>query len=220
MIELPDPDQAFTFENAFHLTAPVPRVAKFLAHFELFRAVAGRPGAIVECGVFKGASFCRFASFRDLLGHLELNPLVGFDTFDAFPRAASAVEQAQLDTFLAEAGAMSIGVDQLHEVLKSKGVAGRAELVAGDILDTVPAWVASNPTREILLLHVDVDLYEPAGVILEHLWPRLVPGGLMILDDYGRWEGTTRAFHEYFGDDAPPLRRPSFTPVPVHVVKA
>lgn len=220
VIDLPDPDDAFAIENAFHLTAPVGRIGKMLAHYELFRLVAGRPGAVVECGVFKAASFARFAAFRDLIGDPALNPLVAFDTFDTFPPTDLEADHEKLASFLAEAGTSSIGVDQLRQVLRAKGVSGEAELVAGDICETVPAWIASNPDREILLLHVDVDIYEPSRVIFEHLWPRLVTGGVMILDDYGRWEGETRAFHEYFGEAAPEVQRlPFVASTPVHVIK-
>jgi len=220
VIDLPDPSDAFAIENAFHLGAPLERVGKMLAHYELFRLVAGRPGAVVECGVFKAASFARFAAFRDLIGDPDLNPLVGFDTFDLFPPTALAADQERLAAFLAEAGPASIGVDQLRAVLRAKGIRGEAELVAGDICESVPAWVRANPEVEILVLHVDVDIYEPSRVIFEHLWPKLVSGGVMILDDYGRWEGETQAFHEYFGDAAPEVQRlPFIESTPVHVIK-
>ncbi len=195
-------------------------MGKLLAHYELFRAVAHLRGAIVECGVFKAASFARFAAFRDLIGDPATQPLVGFDTFGDFPTTALEADQARRDAFVADAGGESIGVDQLHRVLAAKGIAGNVDLVAGDICETVPAWAAANPDVGIVLLHVDVDLYEPSLVVLEHLWPRLVPGGVLVLDDYGRWEGETRAFHEHFGDDPPPVERlPFVDATPVHVFK-
>jgi len=220
VIDLPDQARAFEIENAFHLSAPVARIGKMLAHYELLRLVAGRPGAIVECGVFKAASFARFAAFRDLIGDPDRNPLVAFDTFDEFPPTALEADQARLASFVAEAGSSSIGVDQLRQVLCTKGIKGEADLIAGDICETVPVWADRNPGTDILLLHVDVDIYEPSKVIFECLWPKLVSGGVMILDDYGRWEGETQAFHEYFGDKAPEVQRlPFIESTPVHVIK-
>ena len=220
MIELPDSKAAFEHENAFHLTAPVDRVAKMLAHYELYRLIAGKPGAIVECGVFKGSSFARFAAFRDLLGDPTTNPLIGFDTFGSFPATGLSADAERLAAFVAEAGSQSIGVEQLRRVLADKGVVGSVHLVAGDIADTVPHWVANNPDLEIALLHVDVDIYEPSKVIFEQLWPKLMSGGVMILDDYGRWEGETLAFHEYFGEHSPEIRRlPFIETTPVYVTK-
>lgn len=69
MIELPDFSKDFLWENNFYLSCDITRISKILAHYELFKMVQDIPGAIVECGVFKGASFSRFASFRGLFGN-------------------------------------------------------------------------------------------------------------------------------------------------------
>ena len=48
-------------------------------------------------------------------------------------------------------------------------------------------------------LNLDVDLYEPSKVILEYLWPLMSPGGIMLLDDYAKFPGETKAADDYFG---------------------
>lgn len=220
MIELPDLSDGFVHENAFYLTAQVPRVAKFLAHAELYRMVADRPGTVVECGVFKGASFSRFAAYRQLFSPAGAVRLVGFDTFDEFPDTELADDQARLATFVEQAGSSSIGVDQLLGLLGRRGVGHDVELVAGDLVETAAAWAAANADASITLLHVDVDIYEPSRAIFEHLWPLVASGGVMVLDDYGTWEGETLAFHEHFGDDAPEIQRLSYLETtPVYVIK-
>ncbi len=220
MHDLPDPGSIFDHENAFYLGAPAGRIGKLLAHFEMFSLVADCAGAVVECGVFKGASFARLAAFRQLIGDPSSQPLVGFDTFGTFPATSLAADQDRLTQFIAEAGDTSIGAAQLRLLLEEKGQGTGLELVEGDICDTVPSWVEANPDTPIALLHVDVDIYEPSRVIFEHLWPRLVPGGVMILDDYGRWEGETLAFQEHFGASPPRIQRmPYIADTPVYVVK-
>ncbi len=74
----------FEHENAFYLSCQPIRIAKFLAQMECFRESIMVPGEIVECGVFKGASFARWAMLRDLLGHRQAKRLIGFDTFDEY----------------------------------------------------------------------------------------------------------------------------------------
>ncbi|MCU1369601.1 MAG: putative NADP-dependent oxidoreductase [Ilumatobacteraceae bacterium] len=220
MIELPDLSGGFAAENAFHLTAQVPRVAKVLAHAELYRMVADRPGTVVECGVFKGASFSRFAAFRQLFSPAGAVRLVGFDTFDEFPATEFEGDVDHLATFIDQAGSASIGADQLQGLLDHRGVGHDVELVAGDLTVTAAEWAVANPDASITLLHVDVDIYEPSKAIFEHLWPLVAPGGVMILDDYGTWEGETAAFHEYFGDDAPEIQRLAYIETtPVYVIK-
>lgn len=202
MAELPDFDRAWEYENGFHLTCDVTRISKILAHYELFRMVAGLPGAIVECGVFKGASLARFATFRDLFGNPYSKQLIAFDTFGPFPEAGFAGDEGARERFVNAAGDQSIGVAELEGVLRHKGIERNVELVAGDITETVPAYVAEHPELRISLLNLDTDIYEPAVAILEHLYPLIVPGGVLILDDYGTFPGETAAVDEYFGGKA------------------
>lgn len=60
-MELPSAEKSWEYENGFYLTCQPNRLGKFLAHYELFKETLHLPGAIVECGVFKGISLCRFA---------------------------------------------------------------------------------------------------------------------------------------------------------------
>ena len=69
MIPLPDFEKSFDYENNFYLSCDVTRISKILAHYELFKLVNQVPGAIVECGVLKGASFSRFAMFREIFSN-------------------------------------------------------------------------------------------------------------------------------------------------------
>ena len=64
-MHLPDFSKAFEYENNFYLSCDNTRLSKIIAHYELFKMTMHLPGAIVECGVFKGASLVRFAGFRD-----------------------------------------------------------------------------------------------------------------------------------------------------------
>jgi hypothetical protein len=92
----------------------------------------------------------------------------------------------------------------------------RVELIKGNIEETVPRFVADNPGVRICLLHFDADLYRPSLVALEHLWPLVVPGGIVAFDEYGipPWEGESRAVDEFFKDKRVQLQRFSWTSNP------
>lgn len=62
-----DTEKAFEYEKGYYATATEARFGKFLVHYELYKKVINLPGAIVECGLFKGNSFYILAHFRDLL---------------------------------------------------------------------------------------------------------------------------------------------------------
>jgi hypothetical protein len=198
VITLPDPAKSWEHENNFYLSCDVTRISKMLAHYELYKMVNSLPRALVECGVFKGASLVRFAAFRELLGSPYAKKIIGFDTFGAFPTTAYAADVTVREKFVQAAGDQSISVTQLETVLGRHGALRHVELVEGDIVQTVPKYVIEHPELRISLLNLDTDLYEPAQVILEHLYPRIVSGGLLVLDDYGTFPGETEAVDEYF----------------------
>jgi len=81
--------------------------------------------------------------------------------------------------------------------------------VQGDVLTTIP----KEAPDEIALLRLDTDWYESTKHELEHLYPRLSPGGVLIVDDYGQWQGAKDAVDEYLSTlDSPPfLMRTDYT---------
>lgn len=200
--EFPSFDEIFDDENRFLLYAHPSRVAKMVAHLEAYRRVLDVPGAIIECGVFKGSSFVTLATFRQLLDPMPDRQLVGFDTFADFPLTDFEPDVAKREAFVREAGSQSLGREELEAILERKGLAANVQLVAGNILETLPKFVDANPALRVALLNLDTDIYEPARVILEHLWPRMSPGGVVMLDDYGVFEGETKAVDEYFAGQA------------------
>jgi hypothetical protein len=219
MIQLPDYSKAFQYENDFYLSCDTTRFSKFIAHYELFKMVKDLPGAIVECGVFKGASFSRFAGFRELFGGAFAHKLIGFDIFGEFPATAFEADKVYRERFVNAAGSSSISTEQLMEVLAQKRVEKNVELVAGDITQTIPAYVKANPHLKIALLNLDTDIYEPAVTILEELYPRLVKGGVLLLDDYGTFPGETKAVDDYFKGRSEVIRKFPFAMTPCYIIK-
>lgn len=219
MIDLPDVNKNWEFENGFFLTCKPARMAKLLAHYELFKQTLSVPGAIVECGVFKGASLSRFAMYRDIFGGEMSKLIVGFDTFGLFPDTNYDADKPYLEKFINEANNESISCSQLIQVLEHKKCDGNIELIEGDICQTVPEYVKKNPHFKISLLNLDTDIYEPATTIVEHMWPLIVNGGILILDDYGYFPGETNAVDEYFKDKNVKIQKFSFSATPSFIIK-
>jgi len=218
MFQLPDPARAWDYENGFYLTADVTRISKFVSHIELFKQALTVPGEIVECGVFKGASLVRWAAFRQLLMSPFSKRIIGFDTFGQFPATAHEPDVAPRAAFVAAAGDSSISTDQLSEVLSRQRLDENVELVAGDITETVPRYVDQHPELRVSLINLDTDVYEASVTVLRELYPRLVPGGILILDDYGTFPGETKAIDDYFNGRAKIMKHP-FAMTPSFIVK-
>jgi len=192
-----DTDHSWNYENGFYLTSHVTRLSKMLAHYELYKMIVSLAGHVVECGVYKGASLVRFATFREILESPYSRKIIGFDAFGRFPRNdGDAHDDAFIDRFSAEGGD-GISRDSLLQVLSHKGVEN-VELIEGDICSTVPDYVAQHPELRIALLHIDVDVFRPTQVILDEMFARIVSGGLLVLDDYGTVNGETEAVDQFF----------------------
>jgi hypothetical protein len=190
-----DTDKSWDYENGFYLTSQITRLAKALAQYELYKTIVGLPGHVVECGVYKGASFIRWASFREILENPYSRKIIGFDAFGKFPEGQEdAANRAFIQRFSSQGGD-GIKRDSFAQVLAYKGVEN-TELIEGDIYSTVPQYVAKHPELKIALLHLDVDVYGPSKVVLDHLFERIVKGGLLIMDDYGIVPGETQAVDE------------------------
>ena len=102
------------------------------------------------------------------------------------------------------------GMQEVRNNLRTTGYPEeKLHLVGGDVLNTLPG---SAPER-IALLRLDTDWYHSTRHELETLYPRLVSGGVLIIDDYGHWEGARGATEEFFAGrpDAPLLNRVDYT---------
>jgi len=183
----------------FTMTSP----ERVLALCEALRYVsrAGIAGAVVECGVWRGGSM--MAAARTLLELGDIRPLYLFDTFSGMPPPGAhdhdrdGVPAARL---LAEADPHTGAVwarsplDEVRRNLLGTGYpADRISFVPGRVEETLPAAAPES----LALLRLDTDWYASTRHELEHLFPRLVPGGVLIIDDYGHWDGARRAVDEY-----------------------
>ncbi|MDH3461851.1 MAG: TylF/MycF family methyltransferase, partial [Burkholderiaceae bacterium] len=93
-------------------------------------------------------------------------------------------------------------LDEVQENMRTTGYPeGRIRYIKGKVEDTIPGHVPDL----IALLRLDTDWYESTKHELEQLFPRLVPGGVLILDDYGHWDGARRAVDEYIAANRLPL---------------
>ena len=198
--------------------------AKVLTHIEIFKKTIELPGSIVECGVFKGMSLLTFAKMVEIYCPGDtLKRVIGFDTFQGF--VSLAPEDGAVDRRRGkEEGGWNSGefkptLEKLISITQQDSMIprfNRIELVEGDVSKTVPAYVEKNPGLRISLLHLDLDLYDPTLAALKALYPLVVPGGVVLLDEYGMegFPGESAAFDEYFGDNRPRLIKFPFISTP------
>jgi len=212
-----DIDRQWDYENGFYLTSHLTRLPKMLAHYELYKTILNLPGHIVECGVFKGVSLIRFGTFREILESPYSRKVIGFDAFGKFPGQDNTNDQAFVKRFEGEAGE-GISIDELKEVFSHKGFENY-EFIQGNIVDTVPEYISNHPELKIALLHIDVDVYKPSVVILNHLFDRVVSGGLIVFDDFGTVAGETKAIDEFFFEKDVIIEKLPISHIPSYIRK-
>ncbi|MEU4692650.1 TylF/MycF/NovP-related O-methyltransferase [Actinoplanes sp. NPDC023714] len=195
------------------------QVTRFAALYELFKLVLPVKGSIVECGVFRGASFMTFAQLSAALEPTNLTRRIyGFDSFGGFP---SVSEQDRPQTTEARPGDLAANsYDELNRLLevydndRFLGHLPKARLIKGDVTATVPAFVEENPHLVVSLLFLDLDLYEPTVAALRHFVPRMPRGAVLAFDELDNplWPGETSAVLDEIGLNHLELRRFEFDP--------
>ena len=109
--------------------------------------------------------------------------------------------------------------EEILSYLAAKEI-GNVELIGGDILTTLAEYVGSRPEMRIALLHIDTDVYEPAQKGLEILFDLVVPGGVIVFDDYGTVAGETKAVDEFLAVHPYRLERFTFSHTkPAYLIK-
>ena len=187
------PGKVWDYENGFYWFSDPTRLNKMLAHYELYQRITGLPGDVLELGVFKGLSLIRFAQFRALLETEASRSIIGFDAFGDFPveGLSDPSDHKFIEKFETEAG-KGLSKAEMAAILEAKRI-GNVDLVEGNVFQTLPDYLARNPQLRISLLHLDMDVGEPTRFALEQLFERVVPGGLVVIDDYNVVAGATNA---------------------------
>lgn len=168
--------------------------------------VANRiPGAIVECGVWKGGSMMLVAKTLIELGATD-RQLYLYDTFagmtaptDRDVSSDNVPAQAQwhkMQRATVNDWCYAAEEEVRRNVLSTGYPPARVTFVKGPVETTIPRTVP----EDIALLRLDTDWYESTYHELEHLYPRLVLNGVLILDDYESWQGARAAVDAFVAE--------------------
>lgn len=197
-----------SFAPIYRKTAPytLTSVERMFALYEAVRYVMdnGIDGALVECGIWKGGSTMLMAETLQAEGTADRDIWL-YDTF------AGMTEPSELDIRLRDGSDTHTKWEAfqredhndwayapLDEVRFNMGQTGypesRVHYVVGRVEDTLPEQAPGT----IALLRLDTDWYQSTYHEMVHLYPLVAPGGIVIVDDYGSFEGSRQAIDEYF----------------------
>ncbi|MBF9031613.1 hypothetical protein HKCCE3408_14520 [Rhodobacterales bacterium HKCCE3408] len=155
--------------------------------------------SIVECGTWRGGMS---------LGMLEAVPdcraFHMFDSFEGLPVPGDRDGQKVQDMFEAKrfvAERNYASYEDVCSALTKYGFWDRVQVHKGWFKDTVTPDAVQ---KDIAILRLDGDWYDSTILVLEKLFDRVVPGGIVIVDDYYSWPGCSQAVHEFLADRKAP----------------
>lgn len=195
-------------------------LVKFLVLNDLYQRILRLPGCIMEFGTWWGQNLVIFENFRAI--HEPFNKtrkIVGFDTFTGYLGFSAADPKGDV---VAPGGySVSEGyrayLQELLAIHEGNNVLGhlrqRHEVIEGDVVKQLPQYLAKHPETVIALAYFDMALYEPTRAALHAIRPHLIPGSVILLDEFSWSEapGEARAFREVFGDAGYAIERSQFT---------
>lgn len=183
-------------------------------------------GSIVECGVYRGGLTMIMAETIEKYSNNNFDrEYYLLDTFLGMPEPSKEDFKMSLtlnnsvndvikhtkDKYLSslnDVGKSNWCLGEIEEVKKTINKSGidinKFFLIEGMVEKTLQ----NNTIPDIAILRLDTDFYSSTIAELKILYPKLVKGGVLIIDDYGVWNGATKATHEYFNffkDDFPLL---------------
>lgn len=164
-------------------------------------------GAIVECGVWKGGSMLAIAESL-LKSNSVSRHLFLYDTFEGMPppsRNDISYNNKHAQTLLDENNNKEESViwaySTLETVKKTMALSSypqnKIHYIKGKVEESIPATLPGP----IALLRLDTDWYESTKHEMIHLYPKLVKGGVLLIDDYGFWKGARKAIDEYISEN-------------------
>jgi hypothetical protein len=174
---------------------------------------SGIKGAFVECGTWRGGALSFWArAFLRNGGKPQINPLFGFDSFEGMPgvtaedgtwasemlhgRPMDALPPEELTGSLKPHAMNAAEEKTCRAIVAASGFPpAHTQIVKGWFQDSLPQW--KEKIGPIAVLRLDGDWYESTRTCLENLFDLVVPGGVVIIDDYGYFVGCQKAVNEF-----------------------
>ena len=192
---------------------------RFLAMYEIFKLALPVKGSVVECGVFRGFGVMTWAKLSTMLEPENLTRRIyGFDSFAGFPSVSD--KDANVVAMPEQGGLFADSYEELQALIaeydrdRFLGHIDKVHLIKGNVTETVPQFIVEHPHLVVSLLFLDLDLYEPTRVAIEHFLPRMPRGAVIAFDELDNplWPGETVALFESVGVGRLALRRLEWDP--------
>lgn len=182
-------DNNYLSFNDFIFSNDIKILGKLLHRYDYFNKVKDLPGDIVELGVFKGSGIATFSKFLEIYCPNSNKKIIGFDIFDTIKSNKILDKDGDFDKnhmniVYSRVKDTDLSLDSVNKRLENMNINKKYILVEGDVEETLPKFLEENPGFRISMLYIDVDLKRPTYNGLKYLWDRILPGGIILFDEY------------------------------------
>jgi hypothetical protein len=182
-------DLVYESFNNFIFSDDIKVLGKLLHRYDFFNKVKGLPGDIVEVGVFKGSGIATFSKFVDIYCPNSNKQIIGFDIFDPIKSQSildkdNLIDKNNMNCVYSRIDPNDRTIQSVQTRLDNMKINKKYTLIEGDVEETLPKYLAENPGFRISLLYIDVDIERPTYNALKYLWDRVLPGGIIVFDEY------------------------------------
>lgn len=166
-------------------------IGRFLALYEAYKLALPFAGHIAEAGIYLGSGTIFFAKLTRLFEPEALTLVFGFDWFKG---AQGSGEEAHL----VHEGAYAESGERVRELVRVQGLDDVVRIEDRDLANELPAFFEMHPHLQFKLVFLDCGYYDVVKACIEQFWPRLTPGGVLLLDNFNHETapGEARAVRE------------------------
>jgi hypothetical protein len=197
-------------------------LVKFLVLNDLYLRIMSVPGDVLEFGTRFGHNLVVFENLRAIYEPFnKTRRMVGFDTFEGYrgfskeDREGEVFSETTYTTFTGYEHYLEklLAVHEKSNVLGH--ISGNHRVVKGDVRETAPRYFADHPETTVAMAYFDMGLYEPTKLALQAIKPHLIPGSVILLDEFTWSEspGEAIAFREVFGQSGYTIEKSKLTPM-------
>tara|TARA_B100000315_G_C14438231_1_gene523446 strand:+ start:175 stop:942 length:768 start_codon:yes stop_codon:yes gene_type:complete len=200
--ERPMPDDQLLINQGLYMRSSA--LAKILFINEMFEMIIDIPGIIVEFGCWYGQNLVLFENLRAIYEPFnQSRRIVGFDTFKGY----TSFTEKDVKSETVKEGSYNLSNDykeylekliDFHEKNNVLSNIKKHQIIEGDVTQSVPKYFNDHTEAVVALAYIDCGLYKPVKVCIETILPHLIPGSVIMLDEFNAPEqpGETIAFRE------------------------
>lgn len=186
---------------------------RLVTYYELYKLIKHLNGSILKCGINSDEAFGYFSFFTQM-NQYRHQPMV------AFEKAPSVFETDIVENQpIVSVKNTSAEISSTQKNLIKKGIEQNIDYVPGQLNVSIPKYLIENPELKIALLTIDLDDFETTLTAMQYFYPRLVSGGILIVNNYYKKSAESLAIQDYFAGTDVVIRHFSLEKGPHYIIK-